>query len=86
MELIRDLVIIIFGVLGLLMLVLMGLFGFLIYRDIKRLTVSIHSAIDSIKEISGEFRIGFKSVHELIGFIKSFQCSKKETSPPEQEV
>jgi hypothetical protein len=46
MEVIRDLVIIILGVLGLLMIVLMGLFGFLIYRDIKRLTVSIHSAID----------------------------------------
>jgi hypothetical protein len=85
MEVARDLVIIVLGVLGLLMFVLMGLFGLLIYRDVRRLTESIHSVIDSIKEISGGYRMGAKSVHELIDFIKSFQGGRRETSPPEQE-
>ena len=78
MEVVRDLVIIILGTLSLLLFILAGILGILIYRDIRRLTLSVKGAINTIKDISAESQVGLKYAQELIGVVRSFRGSKKE--------
>ncbi len=77
----RDFVIVITGCLFLIMLLLVGLTGFLIYRQIKTLTRLVKDTINTAKETGTEIKESIKSTKDLINIFKK-ESPKSENKPP----
>ncbi len=76
---VRDYFIIIGGGLILLTLVLSGILGFLLYRQIKALTKSVKETIHLTQELGTEVKEAAKSSKYLVSIIKP-RSDKKETT------
>jgi hypothetical protein len=76
--LLRDFVIIITGGLMLVMLVILGIVGFLIYGQITALMKSVKDTIHTAQEMSAEVKETVKSSKTLINLFKG-QPSRSES-------
>jgi hypothetical protein len=63
----RDLVIIIFGLLAIILLILAAVFGYLRYRATRSLISKVDSILDSAKNISGSVEGIFSSARAASG-------------------
>ncbi len=67
----RDFVIIITGGLMLVLIIITGIIGFLIYRQITKLIKSVKTTLLSVKEVSSEVKEAFKSSKDFLNIIKN---------------
>lgn len=67
---VRDFVISITGILVLILYILVIVFGFLLYREIKALTNSIKGTINTAKEMGSDVKQTIKNSKDLINIIK----------------
>ncbi len=78
-DLVVDLVVIIWGSLILIALILAIIFGFMLYRKIKALTKDIKATIDTAKQTGSEASQVLKSFKDVVA---SFRSDKARTYPP----
>jgi hypothetical protein len=82
----RDFVISITGGLILFLLVLVAIIGFLLYRQIKKMTGSVKDTIQTAKDMTSDIKEAIKSSKVLINMIKGEppkeETPKNEPNPP----
>jgi len=64
-EVARDIVIIIYGISMLVLIILIGVFGLLVYRQIKALTTSLKDTIQTVKEMGPDLKEALKSSRDI---------------------
>jgi hypothetical protein len=78
---IRDYVIVIGGLLLLVLILAAAIMGFLLYRQVKKLTNSIRDTVKLTREMSSEVKQAIKNSKDLIGVFKGKE-EKKPSQPP----
>jgi len=73
----RDFIIVIGGFLILILILLSGVLGYLIYRRINRLTQNIKYTIDTAKQTISDTGYAIKSVKEVINIFKEKKTEEK---------
>jgi hypothetical protein len=66
----RDFVIVIGGFLLLILIVVAGIFGFLLYRDIQSLIYSVKSTIRTATQLGAGIGPAMKSIKTIMAFFK----------------
>ncbi len=73
----RDFIIVIGGFLILILILLSGVLGYLIYRKINRLTQNIKYTIDTVKQTISDTGYAIKYVKEVINIFKEKKTEEK---------
>ncbi len=88
-DLVVDLVVIIWGSLILIALILAIVFGFILYRKIKALTKDIKTTVETAKQTGSDAAQVLKSFKDIFASLRSSQvrnCPPASTSPKERVV
>jgi len=63
---IRDIVIIIWGILGIVILAFIGVFGYKLYRQIKRIANTVSATTSAIREVAEQTKEMVKPVNQAV--------------------
>lgn len=69
--LIRDIVIIIWGILGIIILALVGVFGFMLYRRIKRVVDTVSATTKAIRDVAQQTQHMVKPVNQAVSVARA---------------
>ncbi len=80
-SILRDLVIVIGGFLLLVVIILAGIFGVLLYRDIKSLISTTKITIDTAKQLGNNFQQALNIFKIITCMFKQEEKTKVESKP-----
>ena len=73
----RDLIIVIWGFLALILIILTVILGFILYREFKKLTQNAKCALDTAKETSSDIGRAVKSLKSLVAAFRGKETGEK---------